>query len=156
MFRTVFITTSKRISETLLGAALFVVTESTFIVSVHKLGVLLTILIFSTIYSAMSLFLFAWFQRETESPSLAGRFTRWTMQKATALQVKYQRLITNSKFVAIVVASVFAGGLVTTIFIALLGYQGRRAKMYIILQNILSVSVWALFYTGGLRIVFGR
>ncbi len=156
MFRTVFFQTSKRISETLIGVALFILTESWFIVSVRQLGVIATIAIFSVFYSLAGLLLFSWFQREEQSPSAIGRITRWIIQRAKTLEIKYARLVATSNFVATITASVFAGALVTTIFIGLLGYRGRRAAIYIILQSTFSVSVWALFYAGGLRLIFGR
>ena len=156
MFRTVFFKTSKRISETLIGAVLFLISESTFIYSVRKFGVLYTVLIFSFIYSIVSLFLFSWFLRESSSSSMVGRITRWAIQKANAVQKKYARLITASKLIAVLVASALAGAFVTTILIGLLGYRGRRAVIFIVLQTMFTETVWALFYAGGLRLIFGR
>lgn len=155
MFRAVFIQTSKRISETLIGIGLFIVSESIFILSVHKLGVGITIFFFSLVYSTIGLFLFFWFQREATSSSPIGRLTRWTIRRATILKTKYARLIATSQLLAVLVMAVLAGAFVTTIFIGLLGYRGRQAKLFVVLQTIFSVTAWALFYAGSLRLVLG-
>ena len=156
MTKTSFLTVSKRIFGAVLGGTLFVINESVFILSIHRLGVLISILLFGSLYSVISLWLFTWFQREADSRSILGRFARLSTAKATSFRANHARLIATSQILAVSLSAVFASAFVTTMFIGLLGYRGMRAKTYVILQTFFTVAVWAIFFAGGLRLVFGK
>ncbi len=100
--------------------------------------------------------LFQFFQRAAGSSTRAGGFTRSIIAKAESVKNKYHKLIASSELVAVLLVSVLAGCFVTTIIIGLLGYRARQAYTLIAVQTILSVTFWALLYSGALQLVFRK
>ncbi len=127
----------------------FLFGEVVFIMSLHYLKLLTTIIIFSVTFSVLSILLVKTYKEE--KGFFAFKSIQNWIDKQEAKAKKYYSVLHTSKIITVIITNIFAGVLVSTILILVFGIEKKQAYLIAIVNNVVFFTLWALFYSGLLK-----
>jgi hypothetical protein len=127
--------------------------EIIFFSVVLLLGPYKTFFVFNAVFIPLSLFIYH-ICSSVRASSFVSKVRTWALRKQVDTPKWLRFYLESGKIIAIFVASLVIGPLITATFVYTIGYNSKMAKTLIVISNLFSFSVVIMINCGIIKLVF--